>query len=321
MRPLSTAAHRFITEAQSERRISVGIPAIDREMRGISPGHLAMIVGYSHSGKTLVMLNIIHHNRDRRIALFTPDEPAPLVLTKFASLVWGIEAAQLERAVAVGEPHAIRMLHQTVEEFPNLLIFDQPLTQRTLRQGYEEACEEWGEGGDLVVIDYMDLVQGPDSIGPKMDMVKAFCTEADVPVIGLHQTSRSAGTNGRPMRIDSGNFGGETWATYQLGVWRKKASIVTELAELQARSYQQDWVLDRISVLQHELRIHEFTLTVNLNKNKRPGGQLILEGVDFELMLDTGYLRQLDGDLPSQYLRNIPSPLRVVNGNGWEDRW
>jgi hypothetical protein len=37
--------------------VYLGIEPIDNEMRGIAPGELAMMLGYSHGGKTLVLLH------------------------------------------------------------------------------------------------------------------------------------------------------------------------------------------------------------------------------------------------------------------------
>ena len=311
VRPLSEHRARFVRETQSERNVELGIAPLDREMRGIGPGHLAMVVGYSHSGKTQFALNVLHHNRDRRVAVFGPDEPGSLLFIKLASLVFDVPAAQLEQRVKSGDRDAMRMLDETVDEFPNLLVFDRPLSPKLMRQSYEEACDWWGAEGDLVVVDYLDLVQAGEGVAAKADAVKMFGTDNDVPLMLLHQTSRSAGANGRPMRIDSGNFGGETWATFQLGVWRKRDAIAHELADLRARNVLKDWELDRIAYLEREAAIHQFTLTVNLNKNKRPGGQRIEDGIDFELY-DTGHLRMLSGDLPGQYLRAYGAALRSV---------
>jgi hypothetical protein len=297
-RPLADARRRFVREAQSGRRIFFGIEQLDSETRGISPGHLAIVVGYSHSGKTQLCLNVLYHNRDKRIALFIPDEPAPLVITKLASLVFEVSARQLEDGVARGEPLAMRMLDETLAEFPNLTIFDQPMTPKTVRRSWEEACSHWGDEGDLAVFDYLDLMQAGDRLATKADAIKAFGTEVDVPVILLHQTSRLAGAQGRPMRIDSGNYGGETWATYQIGVWRKRFAIQAELYELyrKTRPSADDW--NRLAELQHEAVVHERTVTINLSKNKRPGGQLIEDGIDFELH-DSGQLVPFRGGLRS----------------------
>jgi replicative DNA helicase len=301
---LSEAAVRFIAEAQAGKRIDLGIPQLDEQMRGISAGHLALIVGYSHSGKTLVALHAIRHNIERRVLWYTPDEPAVLVLTKLASASWGVPAQELEHRVRDADPWALQVLGHTIEQFPNLLIMDRPLTPRALNEAYAEACDEWGEPPELVVMDYLDLLQVGDRSGSKAEYVKAFTTEHVVPTIVLHQTSRSAGARGQRMGIDSGNFGGETVAMFQVGVWRKRNAIQHELSEM--RSFTSEWGARRYAELQHDLAIHRYTITVNLNKNKRPGGDLIDE-VDLEVQLDTGVLSPLLGGLPSQLRR-----LRVV---------
>lgn len=282
-RPLTDAFDRLVREAQSNRRIDLGIPAIDAETQGIGPGHLAIIVGYSHSGKTLVTLNAIVHNRTKRIVLFTPDEPAPLVLTKLAALYFETSPRQLDMRVRADDPMAMRMLRETLEEFPNLAIHDRPLTPKVMRRAYEETCEVWGDDAELVVLDYLDLLQAGEHLPTKADAVKSFTTEHDVPVIVLHQTSRSAGTQGRPMRIDSGNYGGETWAMFQFGVWQKRYAIQHELAELYRKQRISEWDQDQAAALQRELVLHSHSVTVNLNKNKRPGGELIEDGIDFDV--------------------------------------
>jgi hypothetical protein len=55
-------------------------------------------------------------------------------------------------------------------------------------------------------------------------------------------------------------------------------------------------------LLRHEAKVHEHTVTVSLLKNKRPAGQLV-DDIDFELDTATGRLRELDGELPEQYLQ------------------
>ena len=321
VRPLSDAARRVISEAQSGR-VELGFQPFDREMRGISPGHLVFITGYAHSAKTLLMLNMVHHNAGRRIALFSPDEPAPLVLIKLASLLWQRPVAELEAKVAGYDPETLRLVRETVEHYPNLLIFDRPISPRLMRACYEEARDVWSEDADVVILDYLDLLQAGE-LSNRADAVKAFASDFEVPLVVLHQTSRSSGSKGQAMRIDSGNFGGETWATFQLGVRRKKAAIDAEIDDLQRRSDGSAWIVDRLASLAHDRAVHEYTVTVNLTKNKRPGGRLVGE-VDFELDHATGALRPLDG-LPHQFLQAHHRGLRVVRDDPWEEereaRW
>jgi hypothetical protein len=55
-----------------------------------------------------------------------------------------------------------------------------------------------------------------------------------------------------------------------------------------------------LDFLRHEQRVHEYTVTINLLKNKRPAGQLV-DDIDFELDVATGRLTDLSGALPDQY--------------------
>jgi hypothetical protein len=304
-RPLVDAAHAFIREAQDSDRIFLGIPEFDREIRGIGKGHLCVFVGYSHSGKTLLVLQALRHNRDKRVALYIPDEPAPLVLAKLASMVSGVPAVELERRVASGDPDAISLMERVaLEEFPNLVVFDKPLVPGDMERSWEEVSEVWGAPPELLVVDYVELIQSGETVQAKFDWLKAFGSRHEVPTIALHQTSRSAGADGRKMTISSGSFGGEQHATFQIGVRRKKSGLMAELIEQQEKFAKtgSDAAAEKIESIKFDLKIHEYTLTANLVKNKRPGG-FTVDDIDFELEVDTGRLWPLaNGDLPKQYL-------------------
>jgi hypothetical protein len=300
VQPFSHARQRFVREAQSLHTVTVGVPQIDYEMRGLGPGELAIVNGFTHNGKTQFTVNVVHQNHEAHILWFTPDETESLVFIKLASLVGGTPARELEARVRTGDPTALRLLDQVVEEFPNLVIIHAPLTQRLLREATDEAHDLWGERSDLVIIDYLDLMRGAD-LASKADAIKAFGIENEVPLWVLHQVSRSAGRHGQRLGIDAGNFGGETWATFVLGVWRRKHELAYQLWELERKDYLKPWEQDRVADLRWQLAKHEYTVTVNLSKNKRPGGRTLEDGIDFELFGDTGEMRLLNGDLPQQY--------------------
>ena len=305
-RPFSDAADRFISEAQQTKRFYTGIPQFDSEMRGLSPGHLGVVVGYSHSGKTQLVLHMLRHNSKAKIAFFTPDEPAPLLLTKLTSLTHNIPARELEERVSTGDREAINLLRQTAEEeFPNLIVFDKPLTPSVLNDGFKEACDVWGETADISVVDYVDLVQGPEVVPQKFDILKNFVSVNETALWAIHQTSRSGGAEGKAMTISSGNYGGEQHATMMIGVRRKVSALSAELGEQRVKLLRNptEATQSRIEDLEYEMKIAAFTLTANVVKNKRPGGSLVDE-IDFEIAQSTGRIYQLaDGDLPKQYLR------------------
>ena len=83
--PLAKAADDYVHWAQSpNERIYLGFNEIDAEMRGIAPSEMCLINGYSHSGKTLALLQILVANHDKRVIYFCPDEPRTLTLIKLA---------------------------------------------------------------------------------------------------------------------------------------------------------------------------------------------------------------------------------------------
>jgi len=330
-RPLADAVGRFVREAQDTDRIFLGIEPFDREMRGIGRGHLCLVVGYNHSGKTLLLLHVLRHNRDKRVAMFIPDEPQALVLAKLASIQSGVSAVELERRVASGDEDAIRVLRETAAiEFPNLIVFDKPMVPGDMHAALKEAEDVWEAKADLVVVDFLDLVQAGETVQQKMEFVKGFGSSNEVPMIVLHQTSRSAGAEGRKINIDSGAQGGEAYATFQIGVRRKKNMLLAEIEDLEERVVRSgsQQAQDRLDSLRYDLAIHTYTLSANLNKNKRPGGSLVDE-IDFELFGDTGQITYLpNGTLPAQYLARHVTPVQPsastpswVQTRVYDDEW
>lgn len=310
-RPLDEAAHEFVRWAQSpHERIYTGFADLDEQMRGIAPGEMTLLIGYSHSGKTLTLLEMLRANKSKNIVYFVPDEPRTLVLIKLACVVHGVNAYDLERAVAQDDTDAIDLLRQTATDFfPGLAVFDQPMSLSDMEKAMGEVCDVWGQKPDLVVFDYLELLQGGgEDVPSKANTLKAWGRRHDVPLLVLHQTSRSSGADGRRMTISSGSFGGEQQATHIIGVRRKRFEIESQIRELEAkldRSSVSERMMEQLDVLRYDARIHAHTLTLNLVKNKRPAGNL-LDDIDFEIERGTGRLAPLrDGELPSQFLTEV----------------
>ena len=309
-KPLASAARSLVNEIQSGGRIDLGIPVLDEAIRGVAPGQLMLLNGFSHSGKSLIAHHCLRWNRTKRVAMFVPDEPTTLVIAKLAAASHGLDGVQFEEDLANNDHEALRLLMDTAErEFPNLAVFDQTLTPTVMEEGLEEAEQVWGKKAELVVIDYVELLQAGESVQAKFDFIKSFGRRHNLPVIALHQTSRTAGADGRAMTISSGSYGGEQHATYVLGVRRKKMALLAERAELRTKlatnTKSFEVIEDKLKEVEHDLRIHEYTITVNLVKNKQIGAGTVDE-VDFELDTKNGRIYPMDGDLPNAYRRSLP---------------
>lgn len=309
--PLSQGVDATVREATDTHRIYLGIPEFDYHMRGVGRGHLLNIVGYSHNGKTLLLLKLLLENHDKRIAYFCPDETITLVLSKLAAIDTGVPARELERRLAEGDQTAVQLLREVaLERFPNLAVFDKGLTPGVMEEAYAEVQDVWGAPADVVIVDYVDLVEDAgDTPHTKFNFLKAWGKNKNVPLVLIHQTSRAAGAEGRAMTISSGNFGGEQHATFQIGVRRKKNAILAELAEHRSKANPP---IDKIQELESQLRLHEYTITLNLVKNKRPGGETVDE-IDFELDLGTGRILPMRDGVPKQWSDMYSAAAKTVD--------
>lgn len=308
-RPLSDAAGEFVHWAQTpDQRIMLGIPDLDDEMRGLAPGELCLIIGYSHSGKTLTLLEVLKNNRHKRIIYFCPDEPRPLTLVKLTCVLHGMRARELEQRIAAQDNEAVALLRDTAAvEYPTLAVFDQSVGIADMERATLEVSDLWGAAPDLVVFDYLELLGGGGDVPTQAAALKAWGRRHDVPLLVLHQTSRSSGADGRRLTISSGAYGGEQQATHIIGVRRRLFEIESEINEvvdkIDRSGTERD--IERLESLRYDARIHSHTLTISLLKNKRPDASRLPE-VDYEIEKGTGRITRLaDGDLPRQYLEEV----------------
>lgn len=311
--PLHKAADDYVHWAQTpQERIYLGFYEIDAQMRGIAPSEMCIINGYSHSGKTLALLQILVANKDKRVIYFCPDEPRTLTLIKLACVTHGIDANVLETRIAENDKQSIDLLRNTaLEHFPNLAVFDQTVSLIDMERALSETIDVLGDP-QLIVVDYLDLITGGgEDVPSKANSIKAFGKRHNIPLIVLHQSSRTAGADGRKMTISSGAYGGEQQATHIVGVRRKRFEIEGHIRDLQEKldkASNTERIMSKIEELQYDLRIHMDTVTLNLVKCKRPAS-VLLDDMDFLIETGTGRLKRLEnGVLPYRLEENIVQP-------------
>jgi len=285
-----------------EERIYSGISALDQAMRGIAPGQIAMLVGYNHAGKTVVATHTLIHNNNRRVLLFSPDETRMALAVKLTCAVAGVNAETLEQRIQEGDESAKTLVRRCIiNQFPTLAVCEDMLDLHEMSVYMREVTDAWGAKPELIVYDYLQLLPGFDAVPQQMSALKGWGKREDVPVLVLHQTSRSSGADGRKITIDSGAFGGEPLATFVIGVRRKKAEIMAKLEAVreqkEAINVSEDKRI-RLEGVEHdliyELSKHENTISVSLVKNKTPPSRLV-DDLDFDLDADTGRMKARGG--------------------------
>lgn len=278
VRPLTTAAEGLLAYMSNEEgRLMTGIHELDVMTRGFGRGELVMVTGRAHSGKTQIVLNAIVNNPNKRIILFTPDEVSELVLSKLVSIKHGINAEDVERRVKAGDQVTIDLVKRTAtHDFRNLIVIDESLTLRQCADALAEAQDYWGDEAEMVAFDYLELLpgdDGSDGVVGKAQAVKRWTKNANVPVMCLHQASRSSGNRGQAAGMNAMRYGGESEAIFVIEAYRKR----------------EDESMDDF-----DRRRHANTLSINLAKNKRPPSKVGM----FDVFMDpaTGAVRSLQPD-------------------------
>lgn len=225
VRPLTEAADSLIEYLQNaDGRIMTGLREIDVMTRGFGAGELVYIIGYSHSGKTQLMLTTILHNRDKPIVFFTADEPAELVLTKLIAMRTRSNAERMEERVKAGDPDACDRIRRIARhDFSNLIIVDQSMSLSDMSTAVEEAQDYWQAPVAAVGFDYLELLRSDTpEVERKSQEFKAWAMSQSFPSLVLHQGSRGNSAGGQKLTMRSGKFGGEQEAIFLIGVRRAR---------------------------------------------------------------------------------------------------
>lgn len=298
-KPLTEAADEFIRWAETPaERVYTGIQPFDDAMRGTAPGELTLIQGFTHSGKTLMATEILLNNPRTGFVLFTPDETRPLVLTKLTAAMHAVGAEELEQRIQADDNEARQLLITTAETYSQLAIFDDTVTLLDMDRMFGEAEAAHGERPKAVMFDYADLLEGYDDVRSCLAALKSWGKRHHVAMFVIHQASRSSGSAGRRMAIDSGAYGGEQQSTHVIGVRRKKYAHFAMLQILEEKIANSS---NPTSIALFEAKMREIqdilipedenTITLSLNKNKRPPCRLI-DDTDFTVDQRTGRMQR-----------------------------
>lgn len=294
-KPLEEAVDEFVRFAENPHlRVHTGIPLFDKAMRGVAPGELCLINGFAHSGKTVLATEVMLFNHDTPMVMFTPDETRPALLTKLAAADTGIGVEELERRIYQRDAEAKKILVDVARKYHQLAVYDENVSIHMMETMFKEATEALGARPRAVIFDYAEQLNEAFDTKAKLDALKRFGKDQDVAMFVLHQTSRSAGAAGKPLTIDSGNYGGEQQATFLITVRRKLSYFKDQLQDLEYKlanttnPKMEDLYAERI----HEIRFrlipeHMDTVSIALQKNKRPPMEKIEER-DFKMDPVTG---------------------------------
>ena len=216
--PLDVALRRYAEQidARGDLRVGVrtGIESVDKKTGGLQPSDLILIAGRPGLGKTSLALNIVEH---------------AAVVQRLVSMLAEIDGNRMRRGrLSTQEFTAISAASSELQQAP---IFVEESSRLTVTDILAKSRRLQAERGlDLVVIDYLQLIEGVGNEESRVLEVarisralKAIARELEVPVIAISQLSRQIEQRGtEPMLSDLRESGAlEADADLVLFLWQK----------------------------------------------------------------------------------------------------
>lgn len=300
-KPLGDAVDEFIRFAENpDLRVKLGIPIFDDVIRGVAPGEMCLINGFAHSGKTVLATEILMANHNIPMMLATPDETRSAVLAKLAAADTGIGAEELERRIYQRDQQAREILLGVAAKYQHLAVYDENMSLHMMETMLREATEALGAKPKALIFDYAEQLNEQMDVKGKLDALKMFGKDHNIPLFVLHQSSRSKGAGGQILGIDSGSYGGEQQATFLITVRRKIAYFRERLIDLEYKlanatnPTMQSRYQEQIEDVRDQIPFHLETVSCGLVKNKRPPMTLITER-DFKIDQVSGRVSLMEG--------------------------
>lgn len=194
--------------------LATGFAALDAETEGLHPGDMVIVAGRPSMGKTSFAMQIAEHvgvRAGKAVAVFSLEMPSEQLSQRMIASVGRIPLNRL-RSGNMEDDDWPRMVAATaqISQKP-IYVDDAPApTVSQIRSRCRRLARSSG-GLDLVVVDYLQLIEARLREGTRNDEIsavsrglKALAKELNVPVIALSQLNRGLEqrTDKRPIMSD-----------------------------------------------------------------------------------------------------------------------
>ncbi len=178
---------------------STGFRDLDRRLAGLQPANLVVIAARPSMGKTALALNIAENvaGRGGTVAVFTLEMSREEVVQRLLSSMAGVDSHRLRTGQltpdlwnrVVRETSRLYQMPMYVDDSPGL-------TVTSIRAKCRRLARK--QGLELVVVDYLQLMQGPGSSENRQQEIadisrslKNLARELRIPVIAVSQLNRA----------------------------------------------------------------------------------------------------------------------------------
>jgi RecA/RadA recombinase len=225
------AKYEEYIENLQRRKINIGIPSLDKSLRGIAPGEVMQIIARGGVGKTALLLNIIGNvNKQQKgnVLFFSLEMPVAQIYERAVQISGSYSGEEVETTFSTKSQNKEIMNMAAREHFDRVYFIDEDsITLDRMKDYIPIAEEKIRDRIDLICVDYLGRMDGGygkeyEQISNLAKQLKSLAKSTDKAVICLHQTNREGGTGAEPITIDMGRGSGviEEAADFVLGAWR-----------------------------------------------------------------------------------------------------
>ena len=206
------------------QRIPWGIPSLDIITEGPAEGEVALVMGRSFTGKSLVATNLMVNNTDKGMIFFSLEMPARQAVQRLYATWSGTDHSSVQEMTKKNSLPA-HLDEMAVDLQRHVVVDRSALTLGDMAVHIESYDTYFGHRPDAAIIDYLELIGGGKSSGEGWQRTEAiagalkdWAKDERMPVFVLHQTNRSE-QEWKAPNADSARGAGFTEADLVVGLW------------------------------------------------------------------------------------------------------
>ena len=259
-----------------------GIRAFDEAtLGGARPGNLLTLIGKTHTGKSLLAMNMVARNPNHRTLWVSPDETESMFWGKYGAMRMELSQKEWVSRLIREDQLAWERQSEVIANSTNLHFESTGMSVDDLDKAMRIATSHLWDGRkpQVLIYDYLELIRGGGagdaaSVQSKIESFKQLVSDWRVIGIVIHQSGRGSGTRGQAGGIDAGRFASTSESHFVIETWRRWDD--TSLDEDTRTYYENEISVGLWKNKAGEGEKAEVNLTID------PSGRLLEPGVTWE---------------------------------------
>jgi len=226
--------------SKSEKKVTLGLPDIDRKIRGIRPGQVLTIMAYTGTYKSAMLQNFLryyHNYSNEPVLMFELEMNRLDLFERSIQLEAEISGDVVEKCFIEDDEESNKLVELLKKRQQHFYIVDTPGLSYEDMVKYVMIGEEkvYKQKTGLVGVDFIQLLDGDgyneiQRMNDAAEKAKYFAKRCNVPVIQLSQIT-GVSSNEAPVHLmDARNSKSIAhMSDYVIGLWVKKPYLVISL--------------------------------------------------------------------------------------------